>query len=222
MPFACANQPVAAPATVSGEPAPKATGRIRPGRRRKGVEAASQETCRFRKNVCRAGCSGQSVVRTMVCVDPHAVFDIRTRDHCKGAETILLDITSTSSSLNEKTDRDTAPGVVVYVCRSCRSEADPNADPRPGATLAQAAVALGQAEGVDVRSVNCLANCKRGLSAAMRSADGWSYMFGALSEDDAADLLVGARLLSSAPDGLMPWRGRPDSLKRGLVARIPL
>jgi predicted metal-binding protein len=143
------------------------------------------------------------------------------RDYCKGAETILLDITSTSSSLNEKTDRDTAPGVVVYVCRSCRSEADPNADPRPGATLAQAAIALGEAEGVDVRSVNCLANCKRGLSAAMRSADGWSYMFGALSEDDAADLLVGARLLSSAPDGLMPWRGRPDSLKRGLIARIP-
>jgi predicted metal-binding protein len=143
------------------------------------------------------------------------------RDHCKGAEIILLDITSTSSSLNEKTDRDTAPGVVVYVCRSCRSEADPNADPRPGATLAQAAIALGEAEGVDVRSVNCLANCKRGLSAAMRSADGWSYMFGSLSEDDAADLLVGARLLSSAPDGLMPWRGRPDSLKRGLIARIP-
>ncbi|NTF08653.1 DUF1636 family protein [Agrobacterium rubi] len=132
-----------------------------------------------------------------------------------------MDITSTSSSLNKKTDRDTAPGVVVYVCRSCRSDADPNADPRPGATLAQAAVALGQAEGVDVRSVNCLANCKRGLSAAMRSADGWSYMFGSLSEDDAADLLIGARLLSSAPDGLMPWRGRPDSLKRGLVARIP-
>ncbi|TIR82512.1 MAG: metal-binding protein, partial [Mesorhizobium sp.] len=22
-------------------------------------------------------------------------------------------------------------------------------------------------------------------------------------------------------DGLIPWRGRPDSLKRGLVARLP-
>ncbi|RUY54192.1 metal-binding protein, partial [Mesorhizobium sp. M7A.F.Ca.CA.001.05.1.1] len=22
-------------------------------------------------------------------------------------------------------------------------------------------------------------------------------------------------------DGLIPWRGRPDSLKRGLIARIP-
>jgi predicted metal-binding protein len=46
-------------------------------------------------------------------------------------------------------------------------------------------------------------------------------MFGSLTEDDAGDLLVGARLLAGASDGLMPWRGRPDSLKRGLVARIP-
>jgi predicted metal-binding protein len=34
-------------------------------------------------------------------------------------------------------------------------------------------------------------------------------------------LIVAARLLAQAADGIMPWRGRPDSLKRGLVARIP-
>lgn len=130
-----------------------------------------------------------------------------------------LDLTSTLPETNAKADGPA--GVVVFVCRSCRDEVDPNAEPRPGATLAQAAVELGRAEGVDVRSVNCLANCKRGLSAAMRSADGWSYMFGSLTQGDAADLLVGARLLAGATDGLMPWRGRPDSLKRGLVARIP-
>ncbi len=132
-----------------------------------------------------------------------------------------MDITATSTSQTEKTDRDTAPGVVVFVCRSCRSEAEPNAEPRPGALLTEAALALGASEGVTVRSVNCLANCKRGLSAAMRSTDGWSYMFGGLTEDDASDLMTGARLLAAAPDGLMPWRGRPDSLKRGLVSRIP-
>ena len=26
---------------------------------------------------------------------------------------------------------------------------------------------------------------------------------------------------ATSTDGLIPWRGRPDSLKRGLVARIP-
>jgi len=33
--------------------------------------------------------------------------------------------------------------------------------------------------------------------------------------------LDGAQLLAQAADGIMPWRGRPDSLKRGLIARVP-
>jgi predicted metal-binding protein len=132
-----------------------------------------------------------------------------------------LDITATSSGISKKAQDKTASGVVVFVCRSCRDEAEPNAEPRPGALLAEAAIQLGKAEGIDVRSVNCLANCKRGLSATMRSADGWSYVFGGLTADHADDLLTGARLLAAAPDGLMPWRGRPDILKRGMVARIP-
>jgi predicted metal-binding protein len=28
-------------------------------------------------------------------------------------------------------------------------------------------------------------------------------------------------MLAAAPDGILPWRGRPEVLKRGLVARIP-
>jgi predicted metal-binding protein len=38
----------------------------------------------------------------------------------------------------------------------------------------------------------------------------------------AAVLLDGARLFAAAPDGPMPWRGRPDALKHDLVARTPL
>lgn len=130
-------------------------------------------------------------------------------------------MTATSFAASEKAGSDTAVGVTVFVCRSCRAQSDPNADPRPGAMLTERTVALGTQEGVTVRSVNCLANCKRGLSATLRSADGWSYVFGDLSEDSAEDLITGARLLASSADGLMPWRGRPDSLKRGMVARIP-
>ena len=46
-------------------------------------------------------------------------------------------------------------------------------------------------------------------------------MFGDLATDSGADLVAGARLFATSTDGLLPWRGRPDSLKRGLVARIP-
>ncbi len=34
-------------------------------------------------------------------------------------------------------------------------------------------------------------------------------------------LVDGARLFARATDGVMPWRGRPDILKRGLIARVP-
>ena len=37
----------------------------------------------------------------------------------------------------------------------------------------------------------------------------------------AKALIEGAQLLARAEDGLLPWRGRPDILKRGLIARTP-
>ena len=32
---------------------------------------------------------------------------------------------------------------------------------------------------------------------------------------------AGPRLLARAADGILPWRGRPEPLKRGLIARVP-
>jgi predicted metal-binding protein len=34
-------------------------------------------------------------------------------------------------------------------------------------------------------------------------------------------LVAGARMLADALDGILPWRSRPDVLKRGLCARTP-
>ena len=74
---------------------------------------------------------------------------------------------------------------------------------------------------VSVRLLRCLANCNRGPSAAMRCNGSWTYVFGGLDATNAADLIEGARLLAGAADGILPWRGRPDILKRGLIARVP-
>jgi predicted metal-binding protein len=73
-----------------------------------------------------------------------------------------------------------------------------------------------------VRRVRCLANCNRGLSAAIRRDGAWTYVFGELDPDrDAAALVEGARLFAEAREAIMPWRGRPEILKRGLIARVP-
>ena len=115
----------------------------------------------------------------------------------------------------------------VYVCITCRRASDPDAEPRPGALLADATASAAQGSGIAVRRVRCLANCTRGPSAAVRADGGsnadasWTYIFGGLDLASASALIDGARLLAGAADGIMPWRGRPEALKRGLIARVP-
>jgi len=116
----------------------------------------------------------------------------------------------------------------VYVCVTCRRADDPDAEPRPGALLADATARAAQDSGVAVQRVRCLANCTRGPSAAVRANGGtngsnnsWTYIFGGLDLAAAPALIDGARLLAGAADGIMPWRGRPEPLKRGLIARVP-
>jgi predicted metal-binding protein len=121
--------------------------------------------------------------------------------------------------------RDSA-SAIIYVCTTCRQPGDPEGLPRPGAALAAATARAAENTGIAVQPLRCLANCKRGCSAVMRRTDAstpsWTYVFGHL--DPAADaqaLVHGAQLLAQSADGLMPWRGRPDALKRGLIARVP-
>jgi predicted metal-binding protein len=115
----------------------------------------------------------------------------------------------------------------IYICITCRRASEPDAEPRPGALLADATLRAAQGSGVAVRRVRCLANCTRGPSAAVRANGGnsgnhsWTYIFGGLDLAAASALIDGARLLAGAADGIMPWRGRPEPLKRGLIARVP-
>ena len=109
----------------------------------------------------------------------------------------------------------------IYVCITCRRAGEPAGDPRPGAILAEATAKAADGTGIAVRPVRCLANCTRGPSAALRCNGSWTYVFGQLDVVCASALVEGARLLASAPDGILPWRGRPEALKRGLIARVP-
>ena len=108
----------------------------------------------------------------------------------------------------------------VYVCTTCK-RAGEDTEPRPGALLAAAAERAAAGTEVSVRRLRCLANCNRGPSAAMRCNGSWTYVFGDLDAACAEALIAGARLLATAADGILPWRGRPDILKRGLIARVP-
>jgi predicted metal-binding protein len=109
----------------------------------------------------------------------------------------------------------------IYVCTTCKRAGEADTEPRPGALLAAATEQAAAGTEVSVQRLRCLANCNRGPSAAMRCNGSWTYVFGGLDAADAAALIEGARLLAGAADGILPWRGRPDILKRGLIARVP-
>ena len=92
----------------------------------------------------------------------------------------------------------------------------------PGEVLAETTAQAAAGTGIAVRPIRCLANCNRGLSAAVRRDGAWTYVFGGLDPITGAGALIeGAKLFAESLDGLMPWRGRPEALKRGLVARTP-
>jgi len=110
---------------------------------------------------------------------------------------------------------------VVYVCITCKRAGDADTEPRPGALLAAATARAAAGTEVEVRRLRCLANCTRGPSAAMRCNGSWTYVFGGLDATCANALIDGARLLARAADGILPWRGRPEVLKRNLIARVP-
>ena len=111
--------------------------------------------------------------------------------------------------------------VTIIVCSSCRDENGSDAHPRAGTLLAQATGRAACDSGITVKQAECLGNCKRRLSAALLRDGCWSYVFGDLTIESGPDLVAGATLFASSQDGLIPWRGRPESLKRGLIARIP-
>jgi predicted metal-binding protein len=112
---------------------------------------------------------------------------------------------------------------VVLVCTTCTAAGTSAGAAPAGLILARnAAASLGESGDVRVEGVRCLANCSRGPSAALRCAGAWTYVFGHLDEArDGPALVQGARLLAAAADGLLPWCGRPEVLKRAMIARLP-
>lgn len=113
------------------------------------------------------------------------------------------------------------PSPLIYVCVTCRRAGEPDAEPPPGELLAEATEQAAAGTDVEVRRLRCLANCTRGPSAAMRCNGSWTYVFGGLDAGNAGALVAGAKLLAGASDGILPWRGRPEVLKRALIARVP-
>ncbi|MGL3214829.1 DUF1636 family protein [Bradyrhizobium sp. BR 1433] len=112
--------------------------------------------------------------------------------------------------------------VTLHVCITCRAGQTPaEGELAPGARLHAALVEAGVPDDVDLVPVACLSACSQGCSVALSAPGRWSYVYGRLSEANAADVIAGASAYAAAPDGIVPWRSRPEIFRKQSLARIP-
>jgi predicted metal-binding protein len=113
--------------------------------------------------------------------------------------------------------------VTAFICIACRGhDAGPD---RPGRLLfdaVSAAMRVRTAGGVTVTPVECLSVCKRPCTVALTAPGKWTYVVGDLShEDHVEDIVATALRYGATADGIIPWKERPQSFRRGVVSRIP-
>lgn len=112
--------------------------------------------------------------------------------------------------------------MVCVKCRRGQADTDPNDDRWPGQRLFDALMERDIPEGVNLVPVDCLQNCDRGCSVALRGEARWTYVYGNVDEVSHPDVLLeGAAQYHATDDGLIPWRSRSDLFKRNCIARIP-
>jgi len=112
--------------------------------------------------------------------------------------------------------------VTLHVCITCRAgQTIPEGEPTPGSLLHKAIVEIGAPPGVTIVAVECLSACNNGCSVALSAPGRWAYVYGRLSQANASDVVAGAAAYAAAPDGIVPWRTRPEVFRKQSLARIP-
>jgi predicted metal-binding protein len=115
------------------------------------------------------------------------------------------------------------PDVTVFVCVTCKRAEEEGA--RPGKALFEALRTRLDGRGqshVALRAVECLSVCKRPCTIALSAPGKWTYVVGDLDiEANAGDIIDAALKFAATPDGLIPWRERPLSFRRGVISRVP-
>jgi len=112
--------------------------------------------------------------------------------------------------------------VRVSVCVTC-GRTDGAAETAGARLLAALVPALAEARvPVEAAPVECLSVCKRPCTVAASGPGRWTYVWGDIDPDaDLAAVVDGLSRYAAAPDGLVPWRERPERFRKGVVARVP-
>lgn len=116
-----------------------------------------------------------------------------------------------------------ASDATIFVCVSCTVEGARNE--QPGRRLYEAVarkLAARQDSKATVKPVDCLAVCKRPCTVVLSGEGKWTYVVGDLGPDaNADDVIAAAEAYAVTANGIIPWRERPQSFRKGVISRIP-
>ncbi|MGX5734865.1 DUF1636 family protein [Bosea thiooxidans] len=116
--------------------------------------------------------------------------------------------------------------LTIHVCTACRRvRADlPEGYDQPGLALAEALAErlIAKGSAIPVLPVECLAVCKRPCTVAFAADGKWTYLIGDLETETHLDEIVGAaEAYAASANGIVAWKERPPSFRKGVVARVP-
>jgi predicted metal-binding protein len=107
---------------------------------------------------------------------------------------------------------------MLLVCVTCKSETGPRG-PRLFEALSRR---LASEPNIALKAVECLSVCKRPCTLALAAPGKWTYVVGDLTcELHLEDIVIAARRYAASPEGVVPWRERPLSFRKGVVSRTP-
>ena len=112
-------------------------------------------------------------------------------------------------------------------CRDGREVRDADLEQRGGHRLAQTVAdafpnSTAAQQGVRLRGVNCMSQCKRPCTIALSGLGRFTYLFGDLDPTlHTGDVLTVAAAYSEAKDGFLPRLARPEVLRASILGRVP-
>lgn len=75
---------------------------------------------------------------------------------------------------------------------------------------------------VAIVEVDCLAVCTRPCTLALAGTNKWTYLIGDLEPESHTEEIVAAvKSFAASDSGIIAWRLRPPSFRKGVVARVP-
>ena len=112
--------------------------------------------------------------------------------------------------------------ILLLVCQTCQRTDKTEGTVPAGARLLEKLQNTRLPDGVTVKGVSCLSNCKKGCTIVLQAPARWTYIYGNINPvSDLEQFCTGIAAYIESNDGIVPWKERVTLFRKNSIARIP-